>query len=309
MEELRGAIASMPPNSAPGVGGLTAGFYATFLDTLGDSLLAMITLVLEEQAIPASFGAGPVVLILKEGAPPNTIGNIEIASTVKVLGIFYTCEGVAATTWSRALDMALQLTERARLLDLTLREKALAVKTCICALASNASRVSAMTARTASQLTKLTNSLLWDGKPPPVKRNILQLAVTEGGLGLPHVLNTSRVLALKTARTLAQARDFVRRGLLLYWSSVRNDWLGVDRHPGPFAESPAPFYKTASATMRMLSKEVPNCEVDADPPASIVEALTWHQLSEEDKQKAKHAKRELQPRSAAAPTAKHRTFS
>ncbi|KAH7973269.1 hypothetical protein HPB52_023334 [Rhipicephalus sanguineus] len=40
MEELRGAIGSMPPNSAPGADGLTAGLYATFLDILGDSLLA-----------------------------------------------------------------------------------------------------------------------------------------------------------------------------------------------------------------------------------------------------------------------------
>ncbi|KAL1415266.1 hypothetical protein MTO96_029536 [Rhipicephalus appendiculatus] len=212
--------------------------------------------------------------------PADAIGNIETVCTVKVLGLIYTCEGVAASTWTRVLDRALQLTERARLLDLTLRENALAVKTSISALASYASRVAVMPARTASQLTKLTNSFLWDGKPPPVKRNLLQLAVTEGGTG--------------RATSSGEACS-------LYWSSVRDDWLDVDRHPGPSAESPAPFYKAASATMRMLKKEAPGCEVDADPPARIVEALTWHQLSVEDKQRAMHAKRELTSLRRGAP--------
>ncbi|KAH7973259.1 hypothetical protein HPB52_023324 [Rhipicephalus sanguineus] len=223
LTELKTAVASIPPNSAPGADGLTAG----------------------------------------------AIGNVKIVTTVKVLGVFFSCEGVAATTWSRAVDRASLLAERAELLDLSLREKAVAVKTSLYALAAYVSRVAVIPSRTASELSKLTNAFLWDDKPPLVKRNLLQLAVTEGGLGLPHAQTLGRVLALKTARMLAQARDYIGRNLLLYWCSARQDWLGVDQHTGPFAESPAPFYKTASATSRMLRTELPAGDVDADPPARI----------------------------------------
>ncbi|KAL1442453.1 hypothetical protein MTO96_046409 [Rhipicephalus appendiculatus] len=99
--------------------------------------------------------------------PTDAIGNIEVVSTVKVLGVFFTCEGVAANTWTRALDRAQQLTERAKLLELTLREKALTIKTSICALASYVSRISIMPTRTATQFNKLITAFLWDGKPPP----------------------------------------------------------------------------------------------------------------------------------------------
>ncbi|KAL1442452.1 hypothetical protein MTO96_046408 [Rhipicephalus appendiculatus] len=43
----------------------------------------------------------------------------------------------------------------------------------------------------------------------------------------------------------------------------------------------------------MIEKEAPGCEVEADPPARIVEALTIRQLNDEDRQRARRAKREL----------------
>ncbi|KAL1466030.1 hypothetical protein MTO96_042992 [Rhipicephalus appendiculatus] len=113
--------------------------------------------------------------------PKDLIGRIEVAAAVKVVGIYFTCEGVAATTWHKALERARQLAERARLMDLTLREKALAVKTEICAFAFYASRVATMPKKTATQINKIVNTLLWDGKPAPVRRNLLQLPENEGG--------------------------------------------------------------------------------------------------------------------------------
>ncbi|KAL1486363.1 hypothetical protein MTO96_046996 [Rhipicephalus appendiculatus] len=61
----------MAPNSAPGVDGLTAGFYATFFDVLGETLLAMVNMVFKEKKKPASFGVGRIVLLHKDGAPPQ----------------------------------------------------------------------------------------------------------------------------------------------------------------------------------------------------------------------------------------------
>lgn len=516
LDELRQAIRSMSPNSAPGIDGLTAGFYMTFFDVLGAPLLHIVNLVLGERAKPASFGAGRIVLILKDGAPPNdpsswrpitllnvdykivaaivnnrtkvflpdliaphqscavpgrsmytnltltrdvfeyasykrvagaflsldqakafdrvrhsyllgtlaefgfpeefvaviallyqdlqccvavngattdsfpytrgirqgcplgptlfvlsieplitsvasderirglpltgleelkilafaddlslflrdarslvrfrqvfstyaaasgarlneakskallfgpfpaeAIGTIEAVSAVKVLGVLFTCEGVAASTWRRVIDRAHLLIERAKLSDLTLRDKAVAVKTSICALASHVSRVTTMPTRIANHLNQLITAFMWDGNPPPVKRHLLQLAPSEGGLGLPHVQTTSKILALKTARALAQKSDYAGRGLLLYWSSVGNDWLEAGGHSGPFAESPSPFYRVAAATMRMLAKEVPGCEIESDPPARLVETLTAHQLDEDDKRRARRAMREI----------------
>ncbi|KAH7939034.1 hypothetical protein HPB52_005069 [Rhipicephalus sanguineus] len=217
----------------------------------------------------------------------NAIGNFKIVTTVKVLGVFFSCEGVAATTWFRAVDRASLLAERAKLLDPSLREKAVAVKRSLYALAAYVSRVAVMPSRTASELSKLTNAFLWNNKPTLVKRNLLQLAVTEGGLGLPHSQTLGRVLALKTARTLAQVRDYVGRNLLLYWCSARQEWLGVDRHTGPFAEQRR---RPPACSER---NGLPAIDVDVDPPARIVEDLTRLQLNENEKRRAKRAKREL----------------
>ncbi|KAL1444952.1 hypothetical protein MTO96_045289 [Rhipicephalus appendiculatus] len=59
-----------------------------------------------------------------------------------------------------------------------------------------------------------------DGKPAPVRRNLLQLPESEGASDSLDVLTISKVLALKTARSLYQASDYIGRGLLLYWRST-----------------------------------------------------------------------------------------
>ncbi|KAH6924184.1 hypothetical protein HPB50_013465 [Hyalomma asiaticum] len=71
MEELRSAIRNMPSNSAPGSHGLTAGFYATFLDTLGEALLSLVNVILRQHKKLDSFSVGRIVLLPKDGAPPN----------------------------------------------------------------------------------------------------------------------------------------------------------------------------------------------------------------------------------------------
>lgn len=243
--------------------------------------------------------------LLFGGFPAEAIGEISIVSTVKVLGIYYTCEGVAVTTWTRVLDRARHFIERASRHSLSIHEKALAAKTCVCALALYTSRVAVMPVKVATQLNKMLNAFLWNHKPPPVRRSLLQMAVTEGGLGLPHALTLSKILAVKTARSLFQAGDYLGRGLLLYWSGATNSWLGASRHSGPHAEIPSHFYRTASATMRMLTKETPDCDVDADPPTRIAEALNRAQLSDEEKTVARNALRALPTTFHGQPKATH----
>ncbi|KAH7969181.1 hypothetical protein HPB52_015561 [Rhipicephalus sanguineus] len=323
-EEVSIAITSMPPYSAPGTDGLTANFYATFLDVLEGTLLAMVNMVVTRQGKPKSFGEGRIVLLLKEGAPqeepsawrpitllnvdykivaslPNNrlkfrlpsilpcavpgrsmfanltvsgaelnmtksnalpfgafprgaLGNLEVVDAVKVLGIYFCCGGVAETTWQRALERAQAAITRLSLENLTLREKALAAKTTVCAFAYYASRIAVMPTKTATQLSKMIGFFLWEGKPAPVRRTLLQLPESEGGLGLSHVLTTSKVFALKTARALYHAGDYVERGLMRYWCSTNAAFLNADRPLAPLAESPSSFYKSAADTMRMLEK-------------------------------------------------------
>ncbi|KAH7973278.1 hypothetical protein HPB52_023343 [Rhipicephalus sanguineus] len=273
IEEIRCAIGNMPPNSAPGVDGLAASFYATFLETVGEALVAVVNTVIKQHKKPASFGKGRIVLILKA------------VTMVKVLGVYFSGEGVAAPTWQKALERAKQAAARIQQVDLTLREKALAIKTSVCAFAGYASRVAVIPSRIAVKLNKVTNNLMWNGKPPPVKRNLLQLPETSGGLGLPHVMTTCKIRALKTARSLYQAPEYTGKNLLMYWCSTNNHFLGADRHPGPQAEFPSAFYKAAANKMKMLAKEAPTSDVDKDPAARIVEMVTFSQLSPEEKQK------------------------
>ncbi|KAH7963788.1 hypothetical protein HPB52_022898 [Rhipicephalus sanguineus] len=161
--------------------------------------------------------------------------------------------------------------------------------------------VSVMPAKTANQLNMLINAFLWEGKPAPVKRSLLQLPPSEGGLGLPHVLTTSKVLTLKTARLLHQAGNYLGRGLLRYWCGTNNSCLDGHRYPGPLAETPSRFYKVASTTMRMIEKEAPDCDIDADPHARIGEILTCNRLGEEEKQQAKNAKQAIKTQGRGLP--------
>ncbi|KAH7973301.1 hypothetical protein HPB52_023366 [Rhipicephalus sanguineus] len=125
----------------------------------------------------------------------------------------------------------------------------------------------------------LLNGLLWDSKPPPVKRH----PESCGGLGLRHMLTTAQVFALKTARSLYQAPEYLCRKILLYWASTNTRFLDAVDCTGPRVESPSPFYKAAMMTQKVWEKEVPDCKVDAAPPARIVEDIALAHLSPEEK--------------------------
>ncbi|KAH6946244.1 hypothetical protein HPB50_012375 [Hyalomma asiaticum] len=205
----------------------------------------------------AKINEGKSKALLFGSFPRESLGEIQTVSMVKA-------------TWQRALERAHLVATRIQHLDLTLGEKALAVKTSVCAFANYVCQVAIMPSKTASQLNKIINTLLWDGKPAPVKRNLLQARQSEGGLGLPHVMTIGSILALKTVRVLYQASDFFGKGLLLYW------------HSGPVAEFPSAFYKMTENTKRMLDKDASFCDIDRDPPAYIAETLTRCQLSPEE---------------------------
>ncbi|KAH7957698.1 hypothetical protein HPB52_021908 [Rhipicephalus sanguineus] len=143
----------------------------------------------------------------------------------------------------------------------------------------------------AEEVTKMLGSFLWEGKPAPVRRTLLQLPESEGGLGLSHALTISKVLALKTARALFRSSDYVGRGLMRYWSSTSAAFLDADRPLGPLAETPSPFYKAAANTMRILQREAPDCDVDEVPPARITEEVARHQISDEERQMSRKWKK------------------
>ncbi|KAH7963789.1 hypothetical protein HPB52_022899 [Rhipicephalus sanguineus] len=368
-DELHGAMRGMLANSAPGVDGLTAGFYATFFEILGDALLSLVNAILSQCKKPHSFSAGRIVLLLKDGAPitllsvgyrivafvalveqlwsglhcsvivhgdstpsfrytrgvrqgcplgptfyiltieplltqlssnkcirgfritgdhelnvlayaddvclfvgdessfrvfwrtfdryadvsgaeinverckgllfgafpAEAIGSIQTVTTVKVLGIYFYCGGVAETTLQKALERARLATARIRHLDLILRQKALAAKTCICAFGNCQ-----------------TPARERGGPSPPPRRDRWQGARPE-------------------AWSLYQANDFLGKGLLRHWSSTKAKFLDADRHLGPLAETPSTFYKAATNTKKVLDTEAADCDVDKVLPVRIVE--------------------------------------
>ncbi|KAH7973299.1 hypothetical protein HPB52_023364 [Rhipicephalus sanguineus] len=115
--------------------------------------------------------------------PPDTFGSIETVTTVKVLGVHFSGKGV--TAWEKALERANQAVGRIQHLDLN--------------------QGAVIPNRTASEFNKLINTLLWDGKLP-ARRNLLKLPETSRGLGLPHVMTSSRMLAMNT-RSLPNCRS------------------------------------------------------------------------------------------------------
>ncbi|KAL1415270.1 hypothetical protein MTO96_029540 [Rhipicephalus appendiculatus] len=73
--------------------------------------------------------------------PSDSLGEIQRVHAVQVLGVYFICEGVAAAAWKKSVERATEAVERAQQLDLTLRKKALAAKSAVCAFANYASRV------------------------------------------------------------------------------------------------------------------------------------------------------------------------
>ncbi|KAH6922047.1 hypothetical protein HPB50_008056 [Hyalomma asiaticum] len=190
----------------------------------------------------AKINEGKSKALLFGSFPRESLGEIQTVSMVEVLRIYFTCDGVAEATWQKALERAHLVVTRIQHLDLTLREKALAVKTSVCAFANYGCRVAVMPSKSASQLNRIINTLLWDGKSAPVERNRLQLPESEGGLGLPHFMTIGRILALKTVRLLYQASDFFGKGVARTpRCSTNTKHLDADRHTGPVAEFPSPF--------------------------------------------------------------------
>ncbi|KAH7963791.1 hypothetical protein HPB52_022901 [Rhipicephalus sanguineus] len=96
------------------------------------------------EASEAEINVGKSRALLFGSLPKEAIGKIATVDTVKVLGIYFSCSGVVEATWQKAVERAHEVTARVRNLELTLQEKALAVKTSICAFASYASRITAM---------------------------------------------------------------------------------------------------------------------------------------------------------------------
>ncbi|KAH7973272.1 hypothetical protein HPB52_023337 [Rhipicephalus sanguineus] len=94
--------------------------------------------------------------------PRDAIGDIQIVTSVKVLGVYFTCDGVATTTWQRALERARHAAARIKQVDLALREKALVTRTTVCAFPFFSSRVAVIPNKMASELNILINSLLCD---------------------------------------------------------------------------------------------------------------------------------------------------
>ncbi|KAH7973276.1 hypothetical protein HPB52_023341 [Rhipicephalus sanguineus] len=78
--------------------------------------------------------------------------------------------------------------------------------------------------------------------------------------------------------------------MMLYWSSANHHFLSSESQSGPRAEVPSASYKAVSNTKRMLDKELPDCDVDDDPPARITERLTETQLTPEERKNAEGMK-------------------
>ncbi|KAH6945250.1 hypothetical protein HPB50_007678 [Hyalomma asiaticum] len=79
----------------------------------------------------AKINEGKSKALLFGSFPSESLGEIQKVSMVKVLGIYFKCDGVAEATWQRALERAHLVATRIQHLDLTLRGKALAVKTSV----------------------------------------------------------------------------------------------------------------------------------------------------------------------------------
>ncbi|KAL1415273.1 hypothetical protein MTO96_029543 [Rhipicephalus appendiculatus] len=92
-------------------------------------------------------------------------------------------------------------------------------------------------------------------------------------------------------RTQFQASDFIGKRLLRYWCRTNTKFLDADRPLGPLAETPSTFYKAAAIKKRMLDTEVPDCDVNKDPPVRIVEELTRRQLTADEEKKSRSWRR------------------
>ncbi|KAH7973273.1 hypothetical protein HPB52_023338 [Rhipicephalus sanguineus] len=199
-EELQSAIKTMTQNTSPRSDGLPTAFYTVLFDVVRGFPLT------GDEEVRVLAYADDVSLFVRDARSlrvfQDVMGDIEKVEVVRVLGVYFARGGVAQTTWQVVLERANKTISAMQQLDMTLREKALAVKTAVCGYADFVSRVEVMPRKTAVQLNKLINSLF---------RNMLQLPESSGGLGLPHVQTVSKMLGLKTARRLYHTAEYIGR--------------------------------------------------------------------------------------------------
>lgn len=219
--------------------------------------------------------------------PSQALGAITIVQTVKILAVFFNGDGVAYPTWQLAIQKASTALELLQYAEMSLQSKALAVKTKVCAYAHYASRVEILPNKIAAQLNKLISSFLsflWGNAPPLIKRHLLQLPPKAGGLSLPHITNSGKILPLKTVVSLSKFPDYVRRCLLTYMSSTYYEFLTGKHSTGPLSEKPACFYRTAALTLKMIIAECPDAHVTESSVSSSIDEITT-KLSIEEKLK------------------------
>lgn len=210
------------------------------------------------------------------------LGDVKFLDAVKVLGVWFEPGEVSPKSWSEPLSKAQKIVMGPPHPEQSLVDKAEIIRSKICAPALYVARIARMPRRVAKQLETLIGIYLWNKKPAPVPRRILRLPTARGGLAIPHVGQTARILAAKTVDMLINNKHYVGREAIHYWSSTLGRFISPETWHGPRAEHPMGFYKDAINTIKAVEELVPNTPMNEIRPAEVSTEMAIRELELEE---------------------------
>ncbi|KAL3193060.1 hypothetical protein MRX96_058561 [Rhipicephalus microplus] len=128
-------------------------------------------------------------------SPPS---NLKIEEHIKILGVIFERTGVAAEVWNQLIDEVADSTQKAIRCKFSFAEKAYLIKCVFLARFFYVARLVLPPPPVVQVLSRAVFSFFWDGSTERLRRDSLRLPRGLGGFGLPCLVTTSQLLALKT---------------------------------------------------------------------------------------------------------------
>lgn len=228
------------------------------------------------QASGARLNTAKCSVMYLRDAPPQPKHGLPVASEVKILGYRFSASGPSPSNWHGALTKLQMKARNFETLRCPVTARATIARTLLFTLLSYIASVMTVPARTKLEAERIVFRFLWGGKPDRVKRQIVQLPRSKGGLGLTdvgvlatalHVKWTQVALGCDIPLTSCLASYFLSTRLGLFMqSSVRNNVVR--------AGTPSLFYNGAANALFRLQQAVPDINVFASPLKDLAEILS-----------------------------------
>lgn len=218
--------------------------------------------------------------------------GVQIVQGVKVLGVTFLATGeVDRTTWKEIQRKVDRRIEIARTFHLPFTERAYLIKSSITAPLLYVARIARPPRRVLVRVATACGSFFWDGHAEAVARALVRLPVKWGGLSIPNLDVTCRMLALKNTWALLENSSYRGRQLVVYLLGTSRRFFGLTNEKGPAAEQPPAYYTHVIKSLQQWRNDFPVEELMEMSPTDLSEQIAFKSLTDEQRRKCRARRR------------------